>query len=263
MSYDRTKKKKQKEEKKPLSVTTIINIVIVLLFLGVIAYAIISAQMETKSIQGHKTAANQAIKTIQEALDKRDTYNAFTKGWGNFQGADFCNNPPNGMDIEMLAYGGADVNASRSLASYLICSPDKGISPGVIPATAGCSNTTFQTKDGMVFYHMGSTATKWDRAIYVDTNGSFGPTISLTPLLKRKDCSLTGGGYGDLLTMPNAAENTHETCAPNDSINDYPDMICLIISGGKTVVPGDERTKKILATGKPTNLKNVKKKSKK
>ncbi len=256
-SKNNKKNKKNQEKKIEISTSTIINIVSILIILTVFSSIYISKEMEVKSIEGHKKAAAQAIKTMQAALDKRDDYNTYNKGWGYFSGAEFCN-PPLGMDRDMLSYGATpDVNAPKSLASYLICSPDKGVSEPVVSATSGCSNNIFQTKDGMIFSHMNSSSTRWDRVFYVDTNGGGEPTKSIASF-RKKTCSLDGG-YGDTSSIANKTESVHEKCAPNNSSNAHPDVICLIIRGGNKILPGDERTKKILETGHAiANSKNGK-----
>ena len=245
--------RKRKEEKK-LSTTAITNIVVFLLIVGIFVYFYVSKEMEIKRVESYKQGAASALKLTQNALDTRDSYNVYNKGWGYFLGAEFCN-PPLGMDRDMLAYGvtTSDPRNPRSLASYLICPPDKGVTPPVLTATGGCGNSIFQTKEGMIFSHMNSSATKWDRVFYVDTNGGAGPTNSITSY-RKKLCSLNGG-YGNTSGFTDETGYSHEKCAPNNTKNEHPDVICLIIRGGNKILPGDERTKKILETGHAIEVK--------
>lgn len=241
------RKKKGKKEIE-ISISTLINVLVLLFIIGLFAFIKISKSMEIQSIAERKAAANKALETVQKALEEREDYDKFAKGWGNYLGSEFCT-PPLGLDVDMLAYGSSkDPTAPKSLASYLICSPDRGITPPVILTTGGHSNKIFSTKDGMIYSHMGSVATKWDRAFYVDTNGNHGPTAS-SASYRRKHYSLDGG-YGETVNMPNVVGSQHEKCAPNNSGNRHPDVICLIIRGGNKIIPGDERTKNILKTGK-------------
>lgn len=245
---DKKNRKRRANQEIEISITTVINVVVILFIVGMIAFIKISKSMKIQSIEGHKAAANKAVETVQKALEEREGYDKYAKGWGNFLGTEFCT-PPLGLDVDMLTYGShKDPTAPTSLASYLICSPDRGISPPVILTTGGHSNKIFSTKDGMIYSHMGSAATKWDRAFYVDTNGSRGPTASIVSYRKKR-YSLDGG-YGETVDFPNLFGKQHEKCAPNDSGNEHPDVICLIIRGGNKIIPGDERTKNILETGK-------------